>query len=1087
MKKIIFSFLICVFSVLFFVGCGPATSNGGDTLQSLSTPTQPQVERVEDRIIVSTSKVENAKAYQFSINNVNFTVNSNIFDCTNYLLDYGTYTFKVVAIADNEKYSSSQVSNSTSYVYNATLVSPVITIYNNTLLISNIENVISYEIYINNIKVASTIETSIDLANFNFNIGYNTISVKAIGNEVYLDSDFSNEEGYVVKEKLSKVENLSIIEEDSKTFIIFNEVKNASSYIVKINNIQFETSINLYDITQYVSDLGNYTISVKAVSNSEYYINSEEKTLSYSSTQKLLTPTLTYTLNVSYVEFEWNAIEFAKTYTMYINNNAYSRLIWSENDNKIISQISKDYLNKYLKPLNICIVANGYDNYLDSDLSNIVTINSYGALSTPQNLQVNAIDGEFRLSYDYIENAFDYTILVNDGEYVKLSKTYYVDLTDILTDPITYRIKVKANKTDYFDESEYSVEIEYINKDIIPSPSNPEITIEDNIAYLSWDEIENVSYYIVKFISFDNNDNVKSQYEIKNITETNYVIVLSSAGKYGFNVVAINTEANIASLPSITVTTEYRLRLNTISDLEIKINEEAKLVTVTWGVVKNAVEYLIYQTINGEATEIRITNTTYYIAYETEEYERYTFSVVAIADPNGYWSDSAPSIIKSISHGNNESGEMYYYNGEENPILISTQEDFNNYISYNILQKNTEFEVTISSDFDITLDISDSYYLNYKNYIDSKTDVEYLQQDETILNEFLTALYSYNRDIGGVKSFEIPQEISENVYKINLEYYFDGYTTKDSTQQYIESYKTYMPLSIEEMGLTPRSIYYTNFKIDSITRTEKVKTTDQLLDVVMYLKRKPEFELENSVAEEIYNSAKVIIRKIISDDMTEFQKICAIYDYLAYNIKIDKMVNSLEVEDMQICSSHYLEGVFKNKIASSIGISKAFSLLCAIEGIESRYVLGYRNNGTLYAVNKVKLNNNWYIIDIQYSCSNMSSSGKDYPTHYFNFLVADSSIKSNFTELTFNAPSAVSSYDYYANTKITNSCDLLINSRDEFEEVINKYISLEKEGIECKISSECNINELISALKVILGREPQKILNNQLYLFKLKY
>ena len=80
MKKIIFSFLICVFSVLFFVGCGPATSNGGDTLQSLSTPTQPQVERVEDRIIVSTSKVENAKAYQFSINNVNFTVNSNVFD-----------------------------------------------------------------------------------------------------------------------------------------------------------------------------------------------------------------------------------------------------------------------------------------------------------------------------------------------------------------------------------------------------------------------------------------------------------------------------------------------------------------------------------------------------------------------------------------------------------------------------------------------------------------------------------------------------------------------------------------------------------------------------------------------------------------------------------------------------------------------------------------------------------------------------------------------------------------------------------------------------------------------------------------------
>ena len=275
MKKIIFSFLICIFSVLFFVGCGPTNSNGSDTLQTLSTPSKPTVERVEDRIIVSTSNVENAKAYQFSINNVNFTVNSNIFDCTNYLLNYGTYTFRVVAIGDEQKYSSSQVSNSTTYVYSSKLSNPVITVLNNSLLISNIENAVSYDIYVNDEKLLSTTERNLNLDSFNLFIGNNTIKVKAIGDEIYLDSDFSNEETYLIKNMLDKVENLSVVEQNSKIYITFNEVENALNYLVEINDMQFEIDSNLFDATQYLSALGNYTISVKAVSNIDYYISSD--------------------------------------------------------------------------------------------------------------------------------------------------------------------------------------------------------------------------------------------------------------------------------------------------------------------------------------------------------------------------------------------------------------------------------------------------------------------------------------------------------------------------------------------------------------------------------------------------------------------------------------------------------------------------------------------------------------------------------------------------------------------------------------------------------------------------------------------
>ena len=405
--------------------------------------------------------------------------------------------------------------------------------------------------------------------------------------------------------------------------------------------------------------------------------------------------------------------------------------------------------------------------------------------------------------------------------------------------------------------------------------------------------------------------------------------------------------------------------------------------------------------------------------------------------------------------------------------------------------KETDFQLDIffNEEFNETIPLPNYYYLDFKDYIETQTDVEYTQDDITFTNEFLTALYSYNRNIGGVKSFDIPEKISDSVYKFHIEYYCDNTTELvETTETLNENIKDYMPLTLEELELSARPKFFDNFAIDKLEKYVEVGNTDQLYESVMYLSRKPLFKIANSTAEQVYNIAKDILCEIISDDMTEFQKVCAIYDYLVYNTKIDK--TNITFEEQSKSFSSYLEGVFIKNTANSFGISKAFCLLCAIEGINSRYVYGNvisDESSYYYAINKVQINGNWYIIDIVYACTNNSIGKNIYPSHYFNFLINDNEIKSSFKQLTLNMENAVSNLDYFENSKI-GEYDLFIDSIEEFEAVINKYKDNSKAGIECKISKNCDKNELFSYLSIILGRNDiQFSSNSQLYLIKLKY
>ena len=94
----------------------------------------------------------------------------------------------------------------------------------------------------------------------------------------------------------------------------------------------------------------------------------------------------------------------------------------------------------------------------------------------------------------------------------------------------------------------------------------------------------------------------------------------------------------------------------------------------------------------------------------------------------------------------------------------------------------------------------------------------------------------------------------------------------------------------------------------------------------------------------------------ITADMSEYDKVKYIYDYLASNVVYD--------ESEENCRDIY--GVFVKKKAICGGYSKAFSYLCDRIGIETATVTGDAD-GEPHMWNMVKIDGKWYNIDVTYA------------------------------------------------------------------------------------------------------------------------
>ena len=192
---------------------------------------------------------------------------------------------------------------------------------------------------------------------------------------------------------------------------------------------------------------------------------------------------------------------------------------------------------------------------------------------------------------------------------------------------------------------------------------------------------------------------------------------------------------------------------------------------------------------------------------------------------------------------------------------------------------------------------------------------------------------------------------------------------------------------------------------------------------------RPEFAIENSDAERIYNKAKDILRNIISKDMNDFEKALAIYEYIISAVAYDNdTYENIEAIPSAKNACYYLEGVFDYGRAVCDGKSKAFVLLCGIEGIDAVREFGYDERANLgHAWNYVKIDGEWYCVDTTAGDSFKSVGSQ--PALFFGRKVEITDYSKFLTPLITNA-------DKYAVSGLWNDITVTDNGQMRTDDVL---------------------------------------------------
>ncbi|MBE6131078.1 MAG: hypothetical protein E7183_05090 [Erysipelotrichaceae bacterium] len=374
---------------------------------------------------------------------------------------------------------------------------------------------------------------------------------------------------------------------------------------------------------------------------------------------------------------------------------------------------------------------------------------------------------------------------------------------------------------------------------------------------------------------------------------------------------------------------------------------------------------------------------------------------------------------------------------EETKILPSIS-----YIDLNVIRGNIDVNKVITCK---TLDelqlVFDTAILN--NVVRIEVDVQIQDFD---FDNILTKLVD---DCSIESAYKIQASYLKTLV-INLEYKEVATTPASNTDAYTQynsaNYTSYASLRNDD---------FNNFNIYQSMYSYNVSTSDQLFYV---LERGVLPILEkNSSAEKIFELAKDVLRDIIDDNMTDFEKVKAIHDYLILNVTYDNELLNLTYQNPSNVSKYngfYLEGVFLDKRAVCEGISKAFSVLCNIEGIPCVQVIGYQTNnpnGLGHAWNKVYLDGNWYIVDATSDGIIVNNSFEVLSYQYF--LITEEKMNEKYTGSMRNNIVCEKNYEAYKNIYYSNN-DFYIESFDELVEILKYYENLNPKNytIELKIA-----------------------------------
>lgn len=363
--------------------------------------------------------------------------------------------------------------------------------------------------------------------------------------------------------------------------------------------------------------------------------------------------------------------------------------------------------------------------------------------------------------------------------------------------------------------------------------------------------------------------------------------------------------------------------------------------------------------------------------------------------------DSIPDEIKSAIT------DKFLWNGNYCDRYVTCQEEVNEFVGYAISQhqKNKAFEM----------------YMPVSNWAATQSEFSDVMSEAIKQGGDESGYYAYNMSkIGTVGKFTF---VDGTEFGIPSGAYQPAETVKQAT-----AFLRYSEVENKRESLP----------IDEKTETMNVANSNDLYRVVSN-GFKPVFAADESgqKLQALYNKARKVLIDYISADMTDVEKIAAIYDWIVNEVDYDYAVASLGTgSGTSGYNAFYLEGVFDDKRAVCDGKSKAFALLCGMENIKAIRVSGYANSNIAavpdsekakygHAWNKVLVDANndgereWYVVDTTWGDVEVGgTSGRTEYLNYGYFLVTDEAVATSH-QAKIATPKADTEYNVYKNTFFT--------------------------------------------------------------------
>lgn len=210
----------------------------------------------------------------------------------------------------------------------------------------------------------------------------------------------------------------------------------------------------------------------------------------------------------------------------------------------------------------------------------------------------------------------------------------------------------------------------------------------------------------------------------------------------------------------------------------------------------------------------------------------------------------------------------------------------------------------------------------------------------------------------------------------------------------------------------------------------------------------PIVQAEINNARTIYEKARNTLLQIIPRDTHDLQKATIIHDWIidhnSYDFNLLELSNGAPTDSLIKYKGFYLDGVFIDGYAVCDGISKAFSLMARIEGMEairaSGVVISNDENEENHAWNKIKIANKWHSLDVTADGLSILDESRtkrfQIKTHKY-FLINDIDMgKKNRETVDLTDPfyvkrNSTGSYNYYASTEYAEGKSLYIESNED--------------------------------------------------------